>query len=38
MDFKSSEIKESVKKIIKNIVRDNVMENKYFDFSLSKIK
>ena len=38
MDFKSSEIKESVKKIIKNIVRDNVVENKYFDFSLSKIK
>jgi polyribonucleotide nucleotidyltransferase len=38
MDFKSSEIKESVKKIIKNIVRENVMENKYFDFSLSKIK
>jgi hypothetical protein len=38
MDFKSSEIKESVKKIIKNIVKDNVVENKYFDFSLSKIK
>jgi polyribonucleotide nucleotidyltransferase len=38
MDFKSSEIKESVKKIIKDIVRDNVVENKYFDFSLSKIK
>ena len=38
MDFKSSEIKESVKKIIKNIVRDNVVENKYFNFSLSKIK
>lgn len=38
MDFKSSEIKESIKKIIKNIVRDNVIENKYFDFSLSKIK
>jgi polyribonucleotide nucleotidyltransferase len=38
MDFKSSELKESIKKIIKNIVRDNVIENKYFDFSLSKIK
>jgi hypothetical protein len=38
MDFKSSEIKESIKKIIKNIVRDNVIENKYFDFSLSKEK
>ena len=38
MDFKSSELKESIKKIIKNIVRDNVIENKYFDFSLSKVK
>lgn len=37
-DFKSSEIKESVKKIIKNIVKDNVIENKYFEFSLSKNK
>jgi hypothetical protein len=36
MDFKCIEIKDSVKKIIKNIVRENVMENKYFDFSLSK--
>jgi len=38
MDFKSSELKESIRKIIKNIVRDNVIHNKYFDFSLSKIK
>ena len=38
IDFKSSEIKESVKKIIKNIVKDNVIENKYFEFSLSKNK
>ena len=37
-DFKSSEIKESVKKIIKNIVKDNVIENKYIEFSLSKNK
>ena len=36
MDFKCPEIKDSVKKIIKNIVRENVIENKYFDFSLSK--
>jgi hypothetical protein len=36
MDFKSSEIKESIKKIIKSIVKENVVENKYFDFSLSK--
>lgn len=37
-DFKCPELKESVKKIIKNIVRDNVIENKYFDFSISKSK
>jgi hypothetical protein len=37
-DFKSPELKESVKKIIRNIVRDNVIENKYFDFSISKSK
>ena len=36
MDFKCPEIKDSIKKIIRNIVRENVMENKYFDFSLSK--
>jgi len=36
MDFKSIEIKESVKKIVRNIVVDNVIENKYFDFSISK--
>ena len=37
-DFKCLELKESVKKIIRNIVRDNVIENKYFDFSISKSK
>lgn len=37
-DFKSHELKESVKKIVRNIVRDNVIENKYFDFSISKSK
>jgi hypothetical protein len=37
-DFKSIELKESVKKIVKNIVRENVIENKYFDFSISKNK
>jgi hypothetical protein len=36
IDFKSLEIKESVKKIIKNIVKDSLVENKFFDFSLSK--
>jgi hypothetical protein len=38
MDFKSSELKESVKQIIKNIVRDNVVENEFFTFSISKSK
>lgn len=37
-DFKSAELKESIKKIVRNIVRDNVIENKYFDFSISKNK
>jgi hypothetical protein len=37
-DFKSPELKESVKKIIRNIIRDNLLENKYFNFSISKNK
>jgi hypothetical protein len=37
-DFKSIELKESVKKIVRSIIRDNVIENKYFDFSISKTK
>jgi len=37
-DFKCPELKESVKKIVRSIVRDNVIENKYFDFSISKTK
>ena len=36
MDFKSPEIKNSVKQIIKNIFKENVIENKYFEFSPSK--
>ena len=36
LDFKSSEIKDSIKKIIKNIFKNNIIENKYFDFSTSK--
>ena len=36
MDFKCPEIKDSVKTIIKNIVRENVIQNKYFEFSPSK--
>jgi hypothetical protein len=36
MDFKSIEIKNSVKQIIKNIFKENVVQNKYFEFSPSK--
>ena len=36
MDFKSIEIKNSVKQIIKNIFKENVIQNKYFEFSISK--
>ena len=36
MDFKSLEIRDSVKQIVKNIFKDNVIKNKYFEFSLSK--
>lgn len=36
MDFKSVEIKNSVKQIIKNIFKENVIHNKYFEFSPSK--
>ena len=36
IDFKSIEIKNSVKQIIKNIFKENVIQNKYFEFSTSK--
>jgi hypothetical protein len=36
LDFKSHEIKESIKKIVENIFKNNINENKYFDFSTSK--
>lgn len=36
LDFKSNELKDSVKKIVKNIFKENIKENKYFDFSISK--
>lgn len=35
-DFKSNEIKESVKKIIKKIYRENIINNRHFNFSCSK--
>jgi len=35
-DFKSQEIKDSIKKIIKQIYKNNINNNKYFDFYISK--
>lgn len=36
LDFKSIEIKDSVKQIIRNIFKNNIKENKHFEFSISK--
>jgi hypothetical protein len=36
LDFKSSEIKDSIKYIVKNIQKININNNNYFDFSLTK--
>lgn len=36
LDFKSNEIKESVKKIVRNIQKTNIVNNDYFEFSLTK--
>jgi hypothetical protein len=36
LDFKSNELKDSIKQIVKNIFRDNIKQNKYFEFSISK--
>ena len=36
LDFKSNEIKDSIKKIVKNISHTNLSNNCYFDFSLTK--
>jgi hypothetical protein len=36
LDFKSTEIKDSVKIIVKSIFRNNIQQNKYFEFSTSK--
>lgn len=36
LDFKSNEIKESVRKIIKKIYRENVLNNNNFNFSSTK--
>jgi len=36
MDFKSLEIKDSIKTIVKSVFRNNIQPNKYFEFSTSK--
>lgn len=36
IDFKSIEIKESVRKIIQTIYKNNIQKNKYFEFSNTK--
>lgn len=36
LDFKSNEIKDSVKQIVRNIFKNNIVENKHFEFSISK--
>ena len=36
LDFKSNEMKNSIKEIIKSISIDNLSKNKYFEFSLTK--
>lgn len=36
LDFKSNEIRESVKKIVKKIYRENFINNHHFDFSSTK--
>jgi hypothetical protein len=36
LDFKSPEIKDSIKTIVNSVFRNNIQQNKYFDFSTSK--
>jgi len=36
IDFKSYEIKDSIKQIVKSVFKNNINQNKYFDFSISK--
>lgn len=36
IDFKSLEIKDSIKQIVKSVFKNNIHQNKYFDFSISK--
>jgi len=36
LDFKSSELKDGVKQIVKQIYHNNILNNKYFDLTKSK--
>jgi tRNA nucleotidyltransferase (CCA-adding enzyme) len=36
LDFKSKELKDSIKSIIKTIYKNNISNNNYFDFTVSK--
>lgn len=36
MEFKSPEIKHSIKTIVNSIFKNNIQQNKYFEFSISK--
>lgn len=36
LDFRSNEIKDSVKRIVRSIQKTNISDNQYFDFSLTK--
>ena len=36
LDFKSNDVKNSVKKVVKNIQDSNIIPNKYFNFTLTK--
>jgi len=36
LDFKSSELKDSIRRIVRNIQNTNISNNNYFDFSLTK--
>ena len=36
LDFKSNEIKQSIKRIVGSIFKNNIKENRYFEFSMSK--
>ena len=36
LDFKSMEIKNSIKSMVKSIFKNNIQQNKYFEFSTSK--